>query len=75
MCEDTQWNDSITERIGIVSQLEEMAGVVEHLDQMPIREALDELDTVIQDCAETLTDLNVLRVWANQPTKGVNIPF
>ena len=68
-------NSSVTERVGIVMRLEEMAKRVEHLDQLPIREALDNLDEIILDCKETLTDLNQLRTWANQPTEGVNIQF
>ena len=67
--------NSATERVVIVCQLEEMAGVVEHLGQMPIRLALDTLDLVIEDCEEILTNLEALRKWANQATEGVNIPF
>lgn len=66
---------SVTERVVITMQLEDMASAVEHLDTMPIREALDSLDGVIECCKETLTNLENLKVWANQPTEGVNIPF
>ena len=66
---------SVTERVAITNQLEEMAEVVRHLDQMPIRLALDTIDLVIKDCEEILTSLKALRKWANQATEGVYIPF
>lgn len=66
---------SVTERVGIVMQLEEMAERVEQLDQLNIREALSTLDWVIRDCEATLTNLEALRKWAQQPTKGKYIPF
>jgi len=73
--ESSVTESSVTERVTIVMQLEELAGVMEHLDQMPIKLALDTLDAVIRDCEGVLTMLNDLKKWANQPTEGKYIPF
>lgn len=53
--------DTTTIRVTVVDQLEEIVGVVEHLDQMTIGEALVVLDVVICDCKDAVTNLEELR--------------